>query len=474
LLAIEFMKKRTLISFIVVFLSVSISAQVKTIIITEQGLPYQEQAYFYSGSGNSLDESTIKKYWDSGKRITSAAYTKNGWFIAMSLKSGISAQSYKYSSDWPDKWIDEKWNEGYSITSVAGSPSKWLVVMSKGSGITNQAWTKRGTKEEIVERIKAFRAKGSRIMDICYNGNTWVAVFGTSPKIVSQNYFWANENNLNSKIDNLVWNKNHNVQLMQYANGEYLVVHCKYKKNNNRLQYYITNPSDIQKIVKQKWDEKYDISYIGGGHNTSSASSTSTTSPSRQVASTPSTTQEPNKTSKIPPYIDCAYCNGTGKYMCTFCGGQGWRMVNTFIMYQGYVMNKVTCQVCSGTGKSNMCMYCNSSGKRPNPDYVNSNGVPASPGGSYYPSSSGVVPISGGSTGGSNSSSSSRSSGSRSSVYTKCNSCNGTGICTRCGGKKGSWEYTDHYTGNGTKSWINCGGCNGSGKCIICYGRGKL
>lgn len=65
-------------------------------------------------------------------------------------------------------------------------------------------------------------------------------------------------------------------------------------------------------------------------------------------------------------------------------------------------------------------------------------------------------------------------SSSGSSVYTKCTSCNGTGVCSGCGGTKGHWENTWYYTGNNDRSWINCGSCRGSGRCPICYGRGKL
>jgi Sel1 repeat. len=61
-----------------------------------------------------------------------------------------------------------------------------------------------------------------------------------------------------------------------------------------------------------------------------------------------------------------------------------------------------------------------------------------------------------------------------SSVYTRCTSCNGTGICSGCGGSRGKWADTGYYAGTNTRSWINCGSCRGSGKCSICYGRGKL
>ena len=80
-----------------------------------------------------------------------------------------------------------------------------------------------------------------------------------------------------------------------------------------------------------------------------------------------------------------------------------------------------------------------------------------------------IPPVLNNNVGGSVSGSS--SSKSRSSL---CKYCNGSGICYRCGGKRGSWEYTDWYTGDGTKSWINCGACNGNARCSVCRGSGRI
>lgn len=149
----------------------------------------------------------------------------------------------------------------------------------------------------------------------------------------------------------------------------------------------------------------------------------------------------------VPMYVDCAYCNGTGKSMCTFCGGQGYRMVSNFVMYVGYVMSNVTCTVCSGTGKT-YCWHCNSTGKvvNPNHPYV----LGGSPVGSGEGSGSSVGSSSGNSSG-----------------YTKCTSCNGTGRCSSCNGRGYRFNsYSMHDD--------SCPGCRGKGSCPICYGRGKI
>lgn len=85
-----------LLLIVVVF---SVNAQDKTILITETGLPYTSQTWFYSGKGNDLQGDKIKKNWDEGMRITSVAYTNNGWFVTMAENTAIGMQTYSYTDD---------------------------------------------------------------------------------------------------------------------------------------------------------------------------------------------------------------------------------------------------------------------------------------------------------------------------------------------------------------------------------------
>lgn len=77
--------------------------------------------------------------------------------------------------------------------------------------------------------------------------------------------------------------------------------------------------------------------------------------------------------------------------------------------------------------------------------------------------------------GGSGSSSNS-SGGSYHSTTTdsRCKTCGGSGACTSCGGRKGSWQSTGYYVGDDSKSWIPCSSCNGSGHCFMCRGTGRF
>lgn len=133
-----------LMSLIVMF---GAKAQDKTIILTETKQPYTSQTWFYSGVGNDLQGDVIKKNWDEGRRITSVAYTKNGWFVTMAKDTGIGAQTYHYSSDWPGDWIKKHWDENYHITSISCNYNKWMIVMSQGSGYTGQTWSYKTANE---------------------------------------------------------------------------------------------------------------------------------------------------------------------------------------------------------------------------------------------------------------------------------------------------------------------------------------
>ena len=93
--------------FILFWFCLSVSAGNK-IIIAGSDKPYSSQTWFYSGSGNGLQQQKISDNWDEGRRITSAAYTPFGWFIAMSSNSGYTRQTYHYASEWPSDVIGKR------------------------------------------------------------------------------------------------------------------------------------------------------------------------------------------------------------------------------------------------------------------------------------------------------------------------------------------------------------------------------
>ena len=74
--------KKLLIAVLLMQVSVAVMAQDKTLLISESGLPYTAQTWFAYGSGN-IDQNDIVGCWDQGKRIVTAAYTGEGWFVIM-------------------------------------------------------------------------------------------------------------------------------------------------------------------------------------------------------------------------------------------------------------------------------------------------------------------------------------------------------------------------------------------------------
>ena len=237
-------------------------AQDKTIIITENNQPYTNQTWFYSGKGKALQEDKIKKHWNQeDRRITSVAYTKNGWFVTMAKNTGIGKQTYKYSTTWPEEWIKDKWAEDYRITSISKGKDKWLVVMSKGHDYWMQSYL-RDDLSNIKSWIKHNWNKGYYITNATYDGSLWTVVMSRTNKFTSQGYFFAsNYDKMASEIREDVWNKDLSIHLIESDGDNYLVVYG----SGDQSQNYSVNNSNISKYIKKRWDNSYHISYIGGG-----------------------------------------------------------------------------------------------------------------------------------------------------------------------------------------------------------------
>ena len=347
---------------------VDVKSQDKTIILTETDSPYTSQNWFYSGRGNELQQSEIKRYWDEGKAITSVAYTDNGWFVTMAKNTGLGLQSYSYAAEWPKDWIKEKWDSNYHITAIARSQSKWMVVMSQGSGYTTQYW-RRDNWTELKEWYNEKRQEGCYITNMAYNGNMWTLVASKTDKITSQGYLWANSyEELQSKIKNDIWDKSYNIHAIGYGGGQYLVAYGKYSSNNGRGQSYSVNPADVSSYIRKKWDESRNIVYLGGGYNGTNYVNNNDVRYNVNTSGLliDQTWVDPSLTGPIinssggstggnyhytnpGTKTKCPICNGTGR--CDRCGGTGQRVVDLGI--RGNKINQ--CGVCHGTGRCHQC-----------------------------------------------------------------------------------------------------------------------
>ena len=253
-----------LLLFVIAFLGVK--AQDKTILITETGLPYTSQSWFYSGSGNELQEIEINKHWDEGRRITSVAYIKEGWFVTMAMNTGIGMQTYSYTADWPDKWIQDNWSKGCKITSISKGNGKWMVVMSKGSGLSAQLYWKNNW-EKLRPWIKEKRNEGYMITSVAYDGVYWTVVLSKGSPYSSQGYMWAKGyDELVSKANKDIWDKSNRIHLLEYGEGYYLIVYGNYYQNNGRGQGFQVDPSNLGESIDKSWKDSFGIAYIGGGY----------------------------------------------------------------------------------------------------------------------------------------------------------------------------------------------------------------
>ena len=253
-----------LLVFCTSLLSTVMMAQSKTLLISESGLPYAEQTWYAYGIGEPLNESDILSNWNLGKRIVSAAYTKEGWLVVMAKNTGYVHQSFSLTKKWPEEWIAEKTKSGYAITSLSKSEKEWLVVMSQGSGITSQViWQNEWS--ELAPWITDQKGNGYFITDLAYDGKAWTVVMSRTPKYTSQGYFWEKTTSgLMDRVQSSVWGMGFNLHQVVYGEGNYVVVFGNYRSGDNRFQNLQISPDDAKEYIREQWNRGISISYVGG------------------------------------------------------------------------------------------------------------------------------------------------------------------------------------------------------------------
>ena len=469
--------KRLIFVMLWVFTVFSGFAQSQTIIISEGDVPYTDQTWFCSGSGGALQSKEIKSFWDQGKRITSVAHTGKGWFVAMSKNSGLDAQSYKQSAQWPSDWISEKWNGGMYITSMSYGEGEWLVVMSETPAYTNQSW-KRDTWSNIAKWINEQWDKGYYITCAGYNGSQWTVVMSQTDEYTHQGFFWTDSSSeVVSRAKSEVWKNDNNVQLVEYGGSQYLVVFCKYAQNNSRKQNFAINPSDAKDYIQTRWDNSQLIAYIGGGMPSSQTNTGGT-----RVTNTQNGIPYVDELTRYAKY-DHIQSNlgkivksdknvsGTGQITYTYEYDSGWKKTLSIskcprcagsgrcTAFHGVMgLNGYHCPSCNNTGN---CGQCGGSGKWIYTLAINtSTGWGYSSGGQleYYgggtPATPGTnVDTGGGAPGKTNSASDNHEA--------MCKYCKGSGNCSSCNGKGYKYNPYSHHDDQ-------CPSCNGIGRCFNC------
>lgn len=236
---------RKILIFICFLLSSNISDAQNLIILAQQETKMYNQTWFYSGSGNSLQETKIKEYWNEDFYINSIAYTSKGWFVTMAKGLKWTNQSYSYKSSWPDEWIHEKKKAGYMITSLSSSNSNWMVVMSQNTDynaqeICSAPWATQR------EWIKKWWNNDYYITSVTCRNGMWTVVMSKTSLYTDQTYMFSSTvDGIKEKIK-IKWDEGYRIIAFEYGGGEYLCVMCKLANAKTPMQKYQINSSDPQ------------------------------------------------------------------------------------------------------------------------------------------------------------------------------------------------------------------------------------
>lgn len=100
----------------------------KCMVVMSSGTDYHRQSYKVA---DSLPFDWIRKKWDIGFKVVTAACCMGTWCVVMALTDLYSEQVVETDYQYPSEAIHLRWNEGYRITSVASTQHQTAVIMSR-------------------------------------------------------------------------------------------------------------------------------------------------------------------------------------------------------------------------------------------------------------------------------------------------------------------------------------------------------
>ena len=242
--------------------AISVNAQT-LIIVTQQETGMYNQTFFTSGIGNQLQEENIKKYWNEDFYINTVAYTSYGWFVSMAKGFKWTNQSYSYSTSWPDEWIHEKFNEGYRVTSLTSSGDKWMIVMSEHTDYVTQEicsapWS------TLKDWIRKWWDNDYYITSLTCRNGMWTVVMSKTSLYLDQSYVSSTtKDGIMDKVKTK-WGEGFRIVAYEYGGGEYLCVLSKLANGTTPMQSYQIDSTDPTSFIKEKWNESYNVIYVGG------------------------------------------------------------------------------------------------------------------------------------------------------------------------------------------------------------------
>lgn len=233
------------------------------------GLGYTAQKWFYSGLGKELDANAIKENWDQGYRITSAAYTSNGWTVVMSTGSPYTMQTYHYGTNWPNDWLDERRKEGYRMTDITqGEGGKWFIVMSKSDTPLKDAWIVGDWEHTLRYEVKKKWAEGYSIDNACSytcsRGSDWIVHFVKKPE--QQIVRWTDGNQPYENVIAEMYQKGYVIDIIEVGSTDEMMLVFT-KRDNGTLYRWGTNleGESFKQEVQNIYDQGGHIAHVGGG-----------------------------------------------------------------------------------------------------------------------------------------------------------------------------------------------------------------
>lgn len=311
----EYLRIKILLLFAVFIMPFStvVADNGETFIVMRKDTGYSSDVWWCNGA---FPASKIKEEWNSDRRITTAAYNANGWFMSASKNTGITMQTYYFEKAWPKQWIDENFAKGYRISSVAVGEDKWFIVMSQGTGLGNQVWF-QGDNNTLGAKIQENWNKGYRITSMCQYYGQWFVVMSQNSKYSMQTYCFNT-----SKKDAFDWIQKHwneGYRITAFAGNDtgsvFFSVVSKMANGSVPGETYINSSSPSESINKN-WREGYCIAYIGGSKFKTTNNTTTNPSVNRGNG-TPSQIVESNFSQGGVPNLSARYA----KYVI----GDNWR-----------------------------------------------------------------------------------------------------------------------------------------------------
>lgn len=233
------------------------------------GLGYTAQKWFYSGVGNELQATQIKEYWDQGYRITSAAYTSNGWTVVMSTGSQYTMQTYHYAKEWPTDWLDQRRNEGYRITDLTqGEGGKWFIVMSKSDTPLKDAWTVGDWDNTLRYDVKKKWADGYSIDNVCSytcsRGSDWIIHYVKKPE--QQIVKWTDSNQPYENYIDEMYQKGYIIDIIETGSTDEIMMVFTKRDGDTRYRWGTNLDGESFKTEAQNiYDQGGHIAHVGGG-----------------------------------------------------------------------------------------------------------------------------------------------------------------------------------------------------------------